>query len=229
MFNIRFAFFTVLVVSAIAVNAQNNDGFNNFEGRWKHTNLLCRSYDNSQTIKQYSTKLIKSGDDIFYPDVELKFSTENMNLNGQIVPAKNLEKAVTQGSCKLDKSTMSVMNGKGRDNYIWSSNRIEIRPTQKIQDIQYYEMSGVLLDKKVNYSDISDCGRKDNQKLSVKGLVSALFTYYRYEVGNSYFKVEADRKYNMYVSSGVLNLEFYDRDICSQPGERVVMQFNKVN
>ncbi len=228
MFKSQFSFMVLVILAMSTVKAQNQDDFSAFQGKWKHTQLFCRSFNGAQ-IKEYATKLTKSGDQMFYPDVELKFSTGSMNLNGKIVPAKNLEKAVTQGSCKLPKPTMSAMNKVGgSSNYIWSKNQIDLQPKANLNGIQYYEMSGRLLEKKVNYSDIKDCGREDGQVVSFEGIVSALFTYYRYDLGKSYFNVEADRRYTVSIQNGTLNLEFFEKDICSQPNERVVMQFSKL-
>lgn len=228
MLKSQFSFMVLVVLAVTSVKAQNQDDFASFQGKWKHTKLFCRSF-NGAKINEYSTKLTKSGEEMFYPDVELKFSSGSMNLNGQVVPAKNLEKAVTQGSCKLPKPTMSAMNqSPGNANYIWSKNQIALQPKANINGIQYYEMSGYLLEKKVNYADIRDCGREDGKPVSLGGLVSALFTYYRYDLGKSYFQVEADRKYNVYIQNGTLNLEFFEKDICAQANERVVMQFSKV-
>lgn len=222
-----FSFMVLVVLGLSTVKAQNQDEFSAFQGKWKHTQLFCRSF-NGTKMKEYATKLTKSGEEMFYPDVELKFSTSSMNLDGKNVPAKNLEKAVTQGSCKLPKPTISVMGQtSGNTNYIWSKNRIELQPKANLNGIQYYEMSGYLLEKKVNYADIKDCGREDGQVVSFGGLVSLLFTYFRYDLGKSYFNVEADRKYTVSIQNGTLNLEFFEKDICSQPNERVVMQFSK--
>lgn len=228
MFKSQFSFMVLVVLAVSSVKAQNQDDFASFQGKWKHTQLFCRSF-NGTKMNEYATKLVKSGNDVFYPDVELKFSSGSMNLNGKIVPAKNLEKAVTQGSCKLPKPTMSVMNQAtaGNSNYVWSKNHIELQAKANVNGIQYYEMSGYLLEKKVNYDNIRDCGREDGKTVSFNGLVSALFTYYRYDLGKSYFQVEADRKYNVYIQNGILNLEFFDKDICAQADERVVMQFSK--
>lgn len=204
--------------------AQESDSFAAFEGKWKHTKLFCRSFRGA-TINEYEAKLIKGGFEGFYPDVELKFSSTTVEDNGKIVPAKNLEKAVTQGSCKLEKPVISPMNQKSDSNYIWSKNRIQLIPRANIQGVQYYEMNGYLVDKKVNYSDIRDCGRKDGALVSMEGVISALFTYVRYDLGKSYFNVEADRKYTVSISNGRLALEFFDASICSKSDERVVMQF----
>lgn len=215
----------VLGISA-SVQAQDQDSFAAFEGKWRHTDLYCRSF-NGGKMQERPEKLIKGGFDGFYPDVELKFSTTYLNINGKIVPAKNLEKAITQGSCSLEKPIMSPLSQKANPNYVWSKNRIKMTPKANLQGVQYYEMEGYLLDKNINYSDILDCGRNDAQPMSIKGAISALFTFVRYSMGKSYFNVEADRKYTISISKGKLDLEFFDTTLCDGDGERVVMQFEK--
>lgn len=206
-----------------------------FLGKWKLTKTYCRTVENGHYKDQRLTNIIPAND-VFIPDVEISFKEEMLKpKDGTIVPTKNVEKAVTQNSCLLPKPEISTMNsqqggasGFSNPNYIWSKNQVQIVHSQTINGVQYYKLSGHLIDKKIDYKALRNCGNKIQTTFGAwTGIIGTLLTYYRYDFGESYSNVEANRNYTISVRDNVLSLEFFESEICAGANERVVMVFKK--
>lgn len=234
-FTNRNLLYQILIALSLTTQSQGqvDDAFKTlFGGTWKHTQLYCRIVENGQFKSQTLATLVPPNE-TFMPNVEISFKEEMINQNdGTMAPARNVEKAITQGSCLLPKPEISAINvndsASTNSHYIWSKNKVQLVKTQSINGIQYFSLTGKLVDKKIDYKSISNCGNQVQTAFGTwSGIIPALLTYYRYEIGKSYYQVEANRNYTVSVVNNTLNLEFFDSDICAGPNERVVMQFTK--
>jgi hypothetical protein len=226
----------VLILGSFSAFSQEkvsqDDGL---DGVWQNTKVLCRypkkqqEQQGSEKFNYYEGKIIDTDPKVFYPDVELKIST--IVKEGK-VPERYLEKAVIQSSCKLNKDNVQVYSS-GHP-YIWSKNKINLKPFNVINGVTYHSMTGKLVDSKINYSDINSCGAEQNVlniKITLVGLISSFGTFLKYDfpvLNKSYFNQEAARQYAIYRHQQNLYLEFKDEDICKNQGTAVMVFDNKL-
>ena len=223
-------------------------------GRWEKPHVFCITPTSNQNYETKEIKLFKEVTKDFYPEVVLTIYSESKS--GGAVPERYLEKAVIQRSCKLEtKGIFFEQHPAGEKPYISSLNRIHIKPVVTNTGNSYGEMTAELVDSKIDFKLIEQCGTttmapasvnirsrvgilnyQSSGNATVLGNALILVTLEKYPL---YFKREALRTYRIYVSdmaiSGSesmapsstekLNLEFVDNEMC--PSGTTKMIFSK--
>ncbi|MCK6597477.1 MAG: hypothetical protein L6Q37_03870 [Bdellovibrionaceae bacterium] len=235
----------------------NKNLYERINGRWEKPHVLCITSNSNQKYEVKEIKLFNEVTKDFYPEVVLNIYSEQKIAGAE--PERYLEKAVIQRSCKLEtKGIFFDQHPAGEKPYISSLNRIHIKPLQTKTGNSYGEMTAELVDSKIDFKLIEQCGAsimttsssanarprvgilnyQPSGSATTFGNALVIGTLYKYPL---YFKKEAMRTYNIYVSDIVtsetnpnssterLNLEFVDNEMCPSGTTKMIFSRKKTD